>query len=76
MRLSLIQGVLIMETKLVPIYALRMLMLEQLNPNFFAARRASVLFPAPDGPSMATFIIFILSSELNNAVSQAYADFV
>lgn len=32
-----------METKLVPIYALRMLMLEQLNPNFFAANADMIL---------------------------------
>ena len=36
MRLSFIQGVLVMETKLVPIYALRMMFLEKINPLFFA----------------------------------------
>lgn len=43
MRLSFIQGVLVMETKLVPIYALRMLMLERLNPQFFAANADMIL---------------------------------
>ena len=32
-----------METKLVPIYALRMLMLERLNPQFFAANADMIL---------------------------------